>query len=82
MRRLRCCADLTPDPSHGVTNDVWMMFKDIHLKGEMLLWLVCFNIPVGPWHSDARWQATRAALADLLKQPDCRASPLYMSMAD
>lgn len=80
-RRLRCSADLTPDPSHGLNNDVWLCFQETGVKSQMLFWLVCFNIPVGPWASDQRFHEVRGALADLFEHHDRLSCPLFSPMA-
>lgn len=80
-RRLGMNVDLTPDGSHRVNNDLWLAYQDAGIKGQMLLWLVTFNIPVGPWHTDSRWHECKEALATLLAEHEPRSCPLFMDMA-
>lgn len=80
-RHMHLNLDLTPDTSHGVNNDVWALFGELGIRGQMLLWLVAFNVPVGPWQTDARFQECRAALADLFKNHTPKSCPLFQSMA-
>lgn len=67
--------------SHGVNNDIWQFYCELSLKGQMLLWLAVFNIPVGPWATDARWQQCRSALQDIYQKHDWRDVPLFEAMA-
>lgn len=81
VRELGYNADLTPDPSHSINNDMWLAFQEAGIKPQMLLWMIAFNIPQGPWHSDARWHEVRSALQELFSESDARSSPLFMAMA-
>lgn len=80
-REMHCCADLTPDPSHGSNNDIWQLFQDLGVKSQMLLWLIAFNIPMGPYQSDARFQEVRCVLDDLFSNCDPASTPLFLAMA-
>lgn len=80
-RHLNLVVDLTPDPSHGINNDVWGLFSELGLKGLFLLWLVVFNIPVGPWATDARYHECRNALDELFREHSYDSCPLLQSMA-
>lgn len=55
-RRLPYCVDLAVDPSHGGNNDAWLVADALGLKGLLLLFLVAFNVPHGPWSEDARYR--------------------------
>lgn len=63
-RKLLANADFTPHMSHGANNDAWLCLSEIGIKSQVLLWLVTFNIPCGPWASVARFQECRAALRE------------------
>lgn len=81
VRKMGVCADLSPDMSHGVNNDIGQFYGELSLKRQMLLWLAVFNIPVGPWSTDARWQQCRSALQDIYQKHDWRDVPLFEAMA-
>ena len=51
------------------------------MKAQMLLWLVCFNIPMGPWSSDQRFHECKMVLNDLYKHHDARSTPVFISMS-
>lgn len=80
-RSLGCNVDLTPDMSHGINNDVWQAFQDMGVKPQMLLWLIAFNVPMGPHLSDSRHQEIKLALQDLFRNHEPQETPLFVAMA-
>lgn len=78
-RHLKHNIDITYDPSHGVNNDVWLFLDAIHLKSLMLLFLVVFNTPHGPWSEDTRYRQCLSALTESFALHTPEEFPLFMS---
>lgn len=60
---LKANVDVLWDDAHGCHRDCNLSATESGLMITMLLLLVCFNIPHGPWASDLRWQQVLDVIA-------------------
>jgi hypothetical protein len=56
------------------------MFEDIGVRSNMLLWLITFNVPHGPYESDSRFQEARKVMDDVFANHEPRDCPLFKAM--
>lgn len=70
------------DPSHDVSRDVEGAIRDMDVFPLVILTLVVWNLPFGPWDQGARHQQVVAAMEEYFKGLDRFTCPLFDAMKD
>ena len=70
------------DLSHGNWRDIIGSLKMAGLWNNMLVSLIAYNVPCGPWADDQRYHQCKEALAHLFDHHSPQGCPLYLNMLD
>lgn len=72
--------EVTPDASHDSWNSVKEMCREAGMWGVVLLTMLVYNLPHGPFSEDTRFQQTREAVAEMIATRSAEDSALFNDM--